>query len=136
MLALHGAHEGHDHPAPENPNGDWSKAPNFDSDPERAARLREATEGDRRRYLTAGLQEVACRFCHSAVMVKKLSSNHTAVQWNTDAAQRCAYFAQQREEGVNPARVRGCPRLSDSIAHAVAEGCLEPVSSAPAPGDG
>jgi len=28
------------------------------------------------------------------------------------------------------------PRLGDSIKHAVAEGCLEAVSSAPSPGDG
>ena len=29
-----------------------------------------------------------------------------------------------------------CPKLADSIRHAVAEGCLEEVSSAPSPGDG
>jgi hypothetical protein len=33
-------------------------------------------------------------------------------------------------------RVPSCPRLGDSITHAVAEGCLEEYSSAPAPGDG
>jgi hypothetical protein len=139
MLALHGAHEGdaaHDSAESGRPNGQWSKAPAFEHDPERAARLHEATEGDKQRYLTSGLQEVDCRFCHGSVMVKKLGINQTAVQWNTAAAGRCAFFAQMREEGTNTARVRGCPRLSDSISHAVAEGCLDPICTAPPPGDG
>ncbi|MUM15334.1 hypothetical protein FZI91_05890 [Mycobacterium sp. CBMA271] len=139
MLALHGAHgEDGDHDSAESGahNGQWSKAPAFENDPQRATRLHEATEGDKQRYLTSGLQEVDCRFCHGSVMVKKLSINHTAVQWNTAAAGRCAYFAQMREEGANTARVRGCPRLSDSIAHAVAEGCLDPICTASPPGDG
>ncbi|OLT82095.1 Uncharacterised protein [Mycolicibacterium phlei] len=137
MLALHGAHgDDHDHLPTGRPNGHWSKAPAFEHDPERAARLHEATEDDKQRYLTSGLQEVDCRFCHGSVMVKKLGVNHTAVQWNAAAAGRCAFFAQMREEGTNTARVRGCPRLSDSIAHAVAEGCLDPICTAPPPGDG
>ncbi|TEA08712.1 hypothetical protein CCUG60884_01207 [Mycobacteroides salmoniphilum] len=138
MLALHGAHgeDDHDHPSTGRPNGHWSKAPAFEHEPERAAQLHEATEGDKQRYLTSGLQEVDCRFCHGSVMVKKLSLNHTAVQWNTAAAGRCAFFAQMREEGTNTARVRGCPRLSDSIAHAVAEGCLDQICTAAPPGDG
>lgn len=134
MLLLHGAHDDHDHPAGGSSNGSWSKAPVLDG--ERAERLHEATAGDRQRYLTSGLQEVDCRFCHGSVLVKKLGPNHTAVQWNTDASQRCAYFAQLRAEGTDTARAKGCPRLSDSIAHAVAEGCLEPTSTATPPGDG
>lgn len=124
MLTLHGAHgedTAHEANAPGRPNGHWSKAPAFEHDPERAARLHAATEGDRQRYLTSGLQEVDCRFCHGSVMVKKLGVNHTAVQWNTAATDKCAFFAQMREEGTNTARIRGCPRLSDSIAHAIAE---------------
>ncbi|KRQ18770.1 hypothetical protein BKG74_14760 [Mycobacteroides chelonae] len=139
MLALHGAHgedEAHESAGSGRPNGHWSKAPAFEHNPEQAALLHEATESDKQRYLTSGLQEVDCRFCHGSVMVKKLGINHTAVQWNTEAAGRCAYFAQIREEGTNTARVRGCPRLSDSIAHAVAEGCLDPICTAPPPGDG
>jgi hypothetical protein len=135
MLLLHGAHDeeeshgrrGGDEPSP--------KAPPF-SDPRRAAAVREATQRDRERYLTAGLQPVDCRFCHVSVLVKKLGPGHTSVQWNSDAAQRCAYFAEVRESGGVTACSRACPKLADSIEHAIAEGILEPESTAPSPGDG
>jgi hypothetical protein len=114
----------------------WSKAPDFAADPERAAAVREASRRDRERYLTAGLVPVDCRFCHATVAVKKLGPEHTAVQWNSTATQRCAVFAEIRASGGDSSRSRSCPKLSDSIRHAVAEGCLEEVSSAPPPGDG
>jgi hypothetical protein len=140
MLQLHGDHDDEGHPADSGQSGgswagSWSKAPAF-ADPDRAAALREATLRDRERYLTSGLVSVDCRFCHVAVDVKKLGPGHTAVQWNSEASQRCAYFAEIRESGGEPARARSCPKLADSIKHAVAEGCLEEVSSAPSPGDG
>ena len=134
MLRLYGAHDDeHDHHG-----GDEirSKAPNFASDPDRAAAVREATARDRERYLTSGLASVDCRFCHVVVQVKKLGPGHTSVQWNAEASQRCAYFSEIRESGGESARARSCPKLADSIKHAVAEGCLEEVSSAPSPGDG
>ncbi len=136
MLLLHGVHD-EAHPA-----GDdddilaWSKAPDFANDPQRAAAVHEATRRDRERYLTAGLSEIDCRFCHASVKVKKLGPPYTAVQWDTAASGRCAYFAEIRATGGSSARVPSCPRLADSISHAVAEGCLEEYSSAPAPGDG
>jgi hypothetical protein len=139
MLMLHGDHDSHDEPAPAalgTHGGSWSKAPAFADDPERAAAVRETTEADRARYLTSGLQPVDCRFCHATVNVKRLGPGHTAVQWNTDALQRCAYFAEQRASGEDSARMRACPRLADSIEHAVAEGCLEAVSTAAPAGDG
>ena len=139
MLQLLGVHEHehaeqheHDDAAP----GSWSKAPDFASDPQRAAAMHEATRQDRERYLSSGLADVDCRYCHIAVKVKKLGAAHTAVQWSSEAQQRCAYFAEVRESGGSSARTRSCPKLSDSIKHAVAEGCLEEYSSAPAPGDG
>jgi hypothetical protein len=139
MLMLHGDHDSHDEPAPAargRRSGSCSKTPAFADNPERAAAVREATQADRTRYLTSGLQPVDCRFCHATVNVKRLGPGHTAVQWNTDAAQRCAYFAEQRATGEDSARMRACPRLADSIEHAVAEGCLEAVSTAPPAGDG
>ncbi|MBU9763117.1 hypothetical protein FR943_04565 [Mycobacterium sp. TNTM28] len=137
MLLLHGAHDDDEHPhRPGASSGTWSKAPDFASDPERAAAVREASLRDRERYLTSGLVSVDCRFCHVSVQVKKLSAEHTSVQWNSEAVRRCATFAEIRSAGGDPARARSCPRLSDSIKHAVAEGCLEEVSSAPSPGDG
>lgn len=140
MLQLHGAHDD-EHHADDDHRGDddvlaWSKSPNFANDPQRAAAVHEATRRDRERYLTSGLAEVDCRFCHASVKVKKLGAPYTAVQWNAVASGRCAYFAEIRAEGGTSARVPSCPRLGDSIKHAVAEGCLEEYSSAPAPGDG
>ncbi|MCV7000547.1 hypothetical protein [Mycolicibacterium alvei] len=139
MLLLHGAHDDDDHHAGSSPgaaSGSWAKAPDFASDPQRAAAVREASARDRERYLTSGLVSVDCRFCHVSVQVKKLSAEHTSVQWTTDAVQRCATFDEIRSTGGDPARARSCPRLTDSIRHAVAEGCLEEVSTAPSPGDG
>jgi hypothetical protein len=136
MLRLYGAHdddEEHDH---NGGNGIRSKAPDFATDPDRAAAVREATLRDRERYLTSGLVSVDCRFCHSVVQVKKLGPAHTSVQWNAEASRRCAYFTEIRQSGGESARARTCPRLADSIKHAVAEGCLEEASSAPPPGDG
>ena len=136
MLALLG-HDEDEHPSTDGqPTGTWSKAPDFAGDPERAAAVREASARDRDRYLTAGLTPVDCRFCHATVAVKKLGAGHTAVQWNSEASQRCATFAEVRASGGDSSRSRSCPRLSDSIRHAVAEGCLEEESSAPSPGDG
>ena len=136
MLLLHGAHDDDDHAPGDSDNGcgSWSKAPAFDA--ERTTALRESTQRDRERYLTSGLVSVDCRFCHVSVDVKKLGPGHTSVQWNTEASQRCAYFAEVRQSGGDPARTKSCPKLADSIKHAVAEGCLEEVSSAPSPGDG
>jgi hypothetical protein len=135
MLQLLGVHE---HDEPHEDDGEtptsWSKAPTFVGD--RADAVHEATRQDRERYLSSGLAEVDCRFCHVAVKVKKLGAAHTLVQWNSGAQERCAYFAEIRAAGGDTARTRGCPKLSDSIKHAVAEGCLEEYSSAPAPGDG
>jgi hypothetical protein len=139
MLMLHGDHDSHDEPAHATQGrrgGSWSKSPAFADDPKRAAAVHEATQADRTRYLTSGLQPVDCRFCHATVNVKRLGPGHTAVQWNTDAAQRCAHFAELRASGLASARSRACPKLADSIEHAVAEGCLDAVSSAPPPGDG
>ena len=138
MLRLYGAHDDHDEHAgnPEVRARSFSGAPDFASDPARAAAVREASLRDRERYLTSGLVSVDCRFCHVAVQVKKLGPGHTSVQWNTEASQRCAYFSEIRQSGGDSARAKACPKLADSIKHAVAEGCLEEISSAPSPGDG
>jgi hypothetical protein len=132
MLLLHGAHD--DENTRRRSNNTSRSTPRVD--PQRAAALREATQRDRERYLTSGLQPVDCRFCHVSVLVKKLGPEHTSVQWNSAAAQRCAYFAEIRQNGGVTARSKTCPKLADSIEHAIAEGVLEPVSTTPPPGDG
>lgn len=129
MLLLHGDQHDHD----ERPDrtgrggGSWSKSRDFANDPQRAAEVADATRADRARYLTSGLLPVDCRFCHVTVTVRRLGPGHTAVQWNTEASQRCAHFAEVRESGGDTARIRSCPKLSDSIEHAVAEGYLDSV---------
>jgi hypothetical protein len=126
MLMLHGDHHDHDEsPARNDGSGSWLKSRDFANDPQRAAAVADATRADRERYLTSGLLPVDCRFCHITVTVKRLGPGHTAVQWNTQAAQRCAYFSEIRESGGNTARARACPKLSDSIEHAAAEGYLD-----------
>ncbi|BDB45242.1 MULTISPECIES: hypothetical protein [Mycobacterium] len=126
MLLLHGDQHDHDEePTSNDGSGSWSKSRDFSNDPQRAASVAEASRADRERYLTAGLQPVDCRFCHVTVNVRRLGPGHTAVQWNTEASQRCAHFAQVRAAGGDTARTRSCPRLSDSIEHAVAEGYLD-----------
>lgn len=87
--------------------------------------MAESSRADRERYLTSGLKPVDCRFCHVTVTVRRLGPGHTAVQWNTDASRRCAHFAEIRAAGGDTARTKACPRLSDSIEHAVAEGYLD-----------
>ncbi len=131
MLLLHGDHHDHDEsPARSDREGTArsrlaSKSRDFANDPQRAASVAEASRADRERYLTSGLRPVDCRFCHVTVTVRRLGPGHTAVQWNTEASRRCAYFAEVRESGGDTARTRSCPRLSDSIEHAVAEGYLD-----------
>jgi hypothetical protein len=126
MLMLHGDHRDHDDAPVRNGGfGSWSKSRDFANDPQRAAAVAEATRADRQRYLTSGLLPVDCRFCHVTVTVRRLGPGHTAVQWNTAATQRCAYFAEIRESGEDTARTKSCPKLSDSIEHAAAEGYLD-----------
>jgi hypothetical protein len=52
------------------------------------------------------------------------------VQWNGQATQRCAHFAEVRASGGDTARTKSCPRLGDSIEHAVAEGYLQDLPDA------
>lgn len=138
MLLLHGAHDDDEAPAEQSGSamGSWSKAPDLATDPERNAAVAEATRQDRERYLHSGLVPVDCRFCHATVVAKKLGPTHTAVQWNSAAVQRCAFFAELRTEGADSTRARSCPKLTDSIKHAVAEGCLEETTIDPESNDG
>lgn len=131
MLQLHGDHHDHEEkPASNRGSGSWSKSRDFANDPQRAAAVAEASRADRERYLNSGLLPVDCRFCHVRVTVRRLGPGHTAVQWNNEAWQRCAHFTEVRESGGDTARTRSCPKLSDSIGHAVAEGYLDDESDA------
>ena len=135
MLVFYGAHDDHDDHGPGD-DVDAAGTPRFPIDAERYALIQAATERDSQRYLHSGLAPVDCRRCGATVEVKKLGPAYTAVQWDSAAMAQCAHFAAQREQGVQSSRNRGCPHLSQSIRHAVAEGLLEETCSAPAPGDG
>jgi hypothetical protein len=128
LLLLHGGHDDDRPIRSGESSGSLSKAPDFADEPQRAAAIRAATRADRERYLSSGLQPVDCRFCHATVSVKRHGPGYTAVQWNTEALQRCTYFAEVRASGGDSALSKSCPKLTDSIEHAVAEGCLNPVS--------
>ena len=133
ILLLHGDHHDDEERNGSNGNGgseSWSKSRDFANDPQRAAAVAEASRADRERYLTSGLRAVDCRFCHVTVSVKRMGPGHTAVQWNGQATQRCAHFAEVRASGGDTARTKSCPRLGDSIEHAVAEGYLQDLPDA------
>lgn len=140
MLLMYGGHD-HDDAHDNEPEDavvrpGWAKARSFADDPGRTAEIRAATGRDRNRYLTSGLTQVDCRRCGATVSVKKMGPTYTAVQWDSAALGQCAHFTELRIEGHDSNRTKSCPNLTASIRHAVAEGLLEEMSSAPPPGDG
>ncbi|HEU0191871.1 MAG TPA: hypothetical protein VFR17_11490 [Mycobacterium sp.] len=132
VLDLYGPHDDHDDdPAPPDtgPDTRYARAPLFPVDPDRYEAVRAATALDSDRYLKSGLSPVDCRQCGATVQVKKLAPGYTAVQWNSAALDRCAYFAEQRTAGADSRRTRSCPHLSQSIRDAAAEGRLGDTDS-------
>ncbi|MFD4293486.1 hypothetical protein ACFWPA_12485 [Rhodococcus sp. NPDC058505] len=100
----------------------WSKAPDFADNPARVEAIRAQTAVDLHTYLEDGLQEVECRSCHTCVLVRKNSFNHTSIQWQSDPATVCPEFAGA---GGSTGSRQTCPRLVASINHAVLEGIVE-----------
>lgn len=70
------------------------------------------------------MTEIECRSCHACVLVKKTSSYHTSVQWNSEARAKCGELERLRQTGGNPALMPTCSRMSASIDHGVAEGII------------
>jgi len=58
-----------------------------------------STRADRLEQLEGGLQDLACDQCGAAVRVKKLSPQHTSVQWSTRSVRQCAEFALRAGDG-------------------------------------
>ncbi|QCB49093.1 hypothetical protein E5720_12650 [Rhodococcus sp. PAMC28707] len=98
----------------------WAKAPDFAQDPERIEEIHAQTVRDKENYLDSSLAPVECRACGTSVLVRKNSSKQTSVQWTTRPADTCPVF---RDAG-NSATQDSCPRMQDSIDHAVMEGIL------------
>jgi hypothetical protein len=86
---------------------------------------RRQTLADRRAYLEADLEDLACDDCGVQVRVKKSSPQHTSVQWNTQAVRGCAEFAEWAADGRPTALVATCAKLRDTIERAAREGRLE-----------
>ncbi|SEM43191.1 hypothetical protein [Rhodococcus maanshanensis] len=100
----------------------WAKAPDFADSPARVEAVRAQTAVDLQTYLEDGLQEVECRACGTCVLVRKNSFKHTSIQWQADPAQVCPEFTSS---GGRTGSQQTCPRLLNSINHAVMEGILE-----------
>jgi hypothetical protein len=76
-------------------------------------------------FLTGGLRPVGCRACGTRVLVKKNSTQHTSIQWTSDAASSCPVFAAQASTGANTALLDTCEQLGASIESAFREGLLK-----------
>ena len=64
-------------------------------------------------------------YVRNLVLVRKNSLKHTSVQWTDDPAKTCPTFRDAVGEGQSTALREGCPRLWDSINHAVMEGFID-----------
>ncbi|MFK0248589.1 hypothetical protein ACIQUM_28180 [Amycolatopsis azurea] len=76
-------------------------------------------------FLTAGLRPLSCRACGTCVLVKKNSTQHTSIQWTSDASRSCPVFAEQKASGAQTALLDTCGNLTESIEIALKDGQLE-----------
>jgi hypothetical protein len=67
---------------------------------------------------------VECRRCGARVLAAKFSPQHTSVQWDASALDRCAEFAAAVEAGRQTALVERCGSLRSSIDAAALDGRL------------
>lgn len=75
------------------------------------------------------MMPVACRQCGARVLARKSTWNQTSVQWNADAAARCAERAEAQKMSAHASRgvFLVCSALSESIVDAVRRGELSIV---------
>lgn len=101
------------------------RAPTWDeTDPARAARLREYTALDRETYTRSGFQPVECHTCGACAFVRKNSEAHTSIQWRDGSDRACPILTNWRAGGEQPAGEDTCPRMLSSIRYAYSEGLL------------
>jgi hypothetical protein len=67
---------------------------------------------------------VECGRCGALVLAAKFSPQHTSVQWDAAALDRCAEFAAAVEAGRPTALVERCASMRSSIDAAAADGRL------------
>jgi hypothetical protein len=72
------------------------------------------------------MMPVRCRNCGARVLARKSTWNQTSVQWNADAADRCAERAEAQKLTTHGSRgvFLACSALSESIVGAVRHGDL------------
>ena len=99
----------------------WAKAPDFANDPSRVEAIHAQTALDKENYLDSRLAPVECRSCGTCVLVRKNSFKQTSVQWTSRPTETCPVF---RDSGAS-ATQDSCPRLQNSIEHAVLEGIVQ-----------
>jgi hypothetical protein len=76
---------------------------------------------DRDDQLHAGFRDVACRYCGVTVLVRKMSSKQTSVQWTT-GTDDCPHL----QGGTAGTPGEGCPELRASVRAAVEAGVVPP----------
>ena len=91
----------------------WAKAPAVD--------VSAQTTADRRGFLADGLRSVECSSCGTCVLVKKNSTHHTSIQWQTSTDACSEYAAQTKPSAL----LDTCSMLRASIDAVVAEGLFE-----------
>jgi len=69
--------------------------------------------------------DVGCGRCGAVVEVAKFSPQHTSVQWDAAAVQRCAEFSAAVTGGTPSALIATCASLRASIDAAVCDGRVE-----------
>ncbi|HNM98576.1 MAG TPA: hypothetical protein PKK40_11575 [Marmoricola sp.] len=87
--------------------------------------LADSTVADQRLYLDSRLVDVECLDCSVRVGVKKNSPHHTCVQWRDHGVEHCPEFSRTSRATGGRHIADPCPRLSDSIERAVAEGRIQ-----------
>lgn len=65
---------------------------------------------------------LACGRCGAEVLVEKFSWEHTSVEWQSGARQRCEEITSAADRQGHPARVATCPAMDQSIRDAVRTG--------------
>lgn len=103
---------------------DSRRAPTFDDQPAKRARLRSLTDADKDLYTHAGYDPVTCNHCGACVRVRKNSPPHTSIQWTGDSAAACPVMSGWRDGTVDRGDDDTCPRMQASIAYAYAEGLI------------
>ncbi len=72
------------------------------------------------------MQPVRCHECSALVHVRKRNNQHTAVQWHSDAVERCKWFRVAAAAGeTSRAGTLSCYALTESIEDAVRDGRVD-----------